>query len=93
LCYDSHTFYQQIAYTCFGNQTPYEVLLNKIPDYQHLKVFGCFVVAVNPYMVKDKLQPPGVPCLFLGYPQAQKGYMLLNLLDQKRFVSRDVIFF
>jgi len=42
--------------------------------------------------VKDKMQPRGVPCLFLGYPHAQKGYVLPNLLDHKRFVSRDVIF-
>jgi len=76
-----------------GNKTPYEILLNKSPNYQHLKVFGCFVVAVNPSRVKDKMQPRGVPCLFLGYPHAQKGYVLLNLLDHKRFVSRDVIFF
>ena len=50
------------------NQTPFEVLLNRVPDYQHLKVFSYFVVAVNPSRIRDKLQPRGVPCLFLGYP-------------------------
>nr|GEU96798.1 retrovirus-related Pol polyprotein from transposon TNT 1-94 [Tanacetum cinerariifolium] len=38
----------------------------------------------------DKFSPRGVPCLFLGYPQHQKGYKLLNLLTKKKFVSRDV---
>jgi len=75
------------------HRTPYEVLLQKPPSYQHLKVLGCFAVAVNPSRVKDKLQPRGVSCLFLGYPQAQKGYVLLNLLTHKRFVTKDVVFF
>jgi len=75
------------------HKTPYELLLYGLPDYQHLRVFGCFVVAVNPFSVKDKMKPRGVPCLFLGYPQATKGDVLLNLLDHKRFISRGVIFF
>jgi len=45
------------------------------------------------FLVYDKLQPRGVPCLFLCSPQARKGYVLLNLLDHKRFVTRDVLFF
>ena len=45
-----------------GNKTPYEILLNQSLNYQHLKVFGCFVVAVNPSRVKDNMQPRGVPC-------------------------------
>ena len=31
--------------------------------------------------------------MFLGYPQHQKGYKLLNLLTHRRFVSRDVVFY
>ncbi|GJZ78479.1 retrovirus-related pol polyprotein from transposon TNT 1-94 [Tanacetum coccineum] len=42
------------------NKTPYELLLNKVPDYSYLKVFGCFAVATN-------------PLIFLGYPAQQKG--------------------
>jgi len=38
------------------HKTPYEVLLNKIPDFQRLKVFGCFAVAINPSRIKDKFQ-------------------------------------
>ncbi|GKB69904.1 retrovirus-related pol polyprotein from transposon TNT 1-94, partial [Tanacetum coccineum] len=42
------------------NKTPYELLLNKVPDYSYLKVFGCFAVSTN-------------PLIFLGYPAQQKG--------------------
>ena len=74
------------------NSTPYEKLLHKPPQYQHMRVFGCLAFAVNPSRAKDKLQPRGVPCLFLGYPSTQKGYKLLNLLTNQFFVSRDVTF-
>ncbi|GKB65306.1 retrovirus-related pol polyprotein from transposon TNT 1-94 [Tanacetum coccineum] len=47
----------------------------------------------NPDRTVDKFSPRGVPCLFLGYPQHQKGYKLLNLLTKKKFVSRDVQFY
>ncbi|GJR00410.1 retrovirus-related pol polyprotein from transposon TNT 1-94 [Tanacetum coccineum] len=74
-------------------KTPYEVLLSNKPVYEHLRVFGCLAVASNPSKVADKLEASGIPCLFLGYPQHQKGCKLLNLLTHTRFVSRDVIFF
>ena len=68
-----------------SNKAPYEVLLNKLPKYKHLRVFGCLVFALNPARVKDKLMPKGVPCVFLGYPHTQKGYKLLNLLTKQNF--------
>ncbi|GKB60306.1 retrovirus-related pol polyprotein from transposon TNT 1-94 [Tanacetum coccineum] len=74
------------------NKTPYELLLNKVPDYSHLKVFGCFAVATNPSRISDKFASKGVPCVFLGYPAQQKGYKLYNLLTHSCFVSRDVQF-
>ena len=43
--------------------------------------------------VKDKFQPRGVPCIFLGYPHTQKGDKVLNLLTHTTFVTRDVVFF
>ncbi|GJS54320.1 retrovirus-related pol polyprotein from transposon TNT 1-94 [Tanacetum coccineum] len=34
-------------------KTPYEMLLNKEPDYSSLRVFGCFVMATNPSRIPD----------------------------------------
>ena len=62
------------------NYTPYEKLLHKAPQYQHMRVFGCLVFASNPTKIGDEFQPRGVPCLFLSYPAIQKGYKVLNLL-------------
>ena len=76
-----------------ANKTPYEVLMRKTPAYSHLKVFGCLAMASNPSRSHDKLDPRGIPCLFVGYPSQQKGYRLLNLITNQYFVSRDVLFY
>jgi len=75
------------------NKTPFEVLMQKLPDYHHLKVFGCLAMASNPSRSHDKFDPRRVPCLFVGYPSQQNGYRLLNLLTNQYFVSRDVVFY
>lgn len=72
------------------NKSPYEVLYNKTPDYTELKVFGCLAFSANPKVTTDKLEPRGIPCVFLGYHPSQKGVRLLNMLTKTVFVSRDV---
>lgn len=37
------------------------------------------------------LEPPALPCIFLGYPLGKKGYKLYNLHTHAFFVSRDVV--
>lgn len=76
-----------------NHKTPYEILLKKSPTYDYLTIFGCFVIASNPTRTHDKFLPRGVPCVFLGYPQHNKGYKLYNLLNKTTFVSRDVKFY
>nr|GEX40915.1 tetratricopeptide-like helical domain-containing protein [Tanacetum cinerariifolium] len=49
-----------------GNVTPYEILLKKKPNYEHLKVFGCLALVSNPSRTIDKFDPRGIPCVFLG---------------------------
>lgn len=76
-----------------AEKTPYEVLYLTSRVYTHLKTFGCLVLASNPNRKKDKFSARGVPCVFLGYPQSQKAYKLLNLTNNVIFVSRDVKFY
>ncbi|XP_074345088.1 uncharacterized protein LOC141684147 [Apium graveolens] len=75
-----------------GNKTPYEVLFEKLPEYDHIKAYGCLAFAANPSQHGDKFGPRGVPCVFVGYPFNQKGYNLLDLTTKRTFVSRDVTF-
>ena len=72
-----------------GHKTPYEMLYHHSPSYSHLRVLGCLAFASNPSRSKDKFQPRGVPCVFLGYPNNQKGCKLLNMFTRVEFVSRD----
>lgn len=74
-------------------KSPYEVLFKTKPSYDNLKVFGCLALAYNPEKHHDKFKARGVPCVFLGYPQNQKGYKLYNLITQNVFVTRHVKFY
>lgn len=76
-----------------NNKTTFEMLFKSVPEYMHLKVFGCLAFATSPVLHHDKFKPRGVPCVFIGYPATQKGYRLLNLTDMTMFVSRDVVFY
>ncbi|KAK4407720.1 Retrovirus-related Pol polyprotein from transposon TNT 1-94 [Sesamum angolense] len=74
-----------------GNKTPYEILLGKVPKYDHLRVFGCLVY-VHEKKKTHKFSEKGRPCVFVGYPNGQKGYRVYDVESQKIYTSRDVIF-
>ncbi|XP_062086085.1 uncharacterized protein LOC133792185 [Humulus lupulus] len=71
----------------FQCKSPFEVLHNKTPTYNHLKAFGCLA-----YASTFKFSSRATSCVFLGYPMGMKGYKLLDLDTNRVFVSRDVQF-
>ena len=77
-----------------ANKSSFEILHKDKPDYNDMRAFGCLVFAANPAInaQADKLQPRGIPCVFVGYAPSQKGVRLLNLITKTLFVSRDVTF-
>jgi hypothetical protein len=72
-------------------KTPFEILYNKLPDYSRMRVFGCiaFATIVNPSL---KFSPCATKCIFLGYPMGPKACKLYDLVTQKIFTNRDVVF-
>nr|GLL21845.1 Integrase, catalytic core [Ipomoea trifida] len=65
--------------------------MQKLPNYDHLRVFGCLVYTHN--RKGDKFDERAKPCIFVGYPHGQKGYRVYDPNEQGFHTTRDLIFF
>ena len=74
------------------NRTPYEAWSGKKPEVSHLKVFSCSTYSLNKAPNTNKFDQKGEKLLFVGYNDESKGYRLLNPVNNKLIVARDVIF-
>lgn len=74
-----------------ANQTPFERVYGKKPDYKFLKVFGsaCFP-CLRPYQT-HKFQYQSTKCVNLGYSDSHKRYKCLSSTC-RLYISRHVIF-
>lgn len=54
--------------------SPYELVHNRTPKYEHLKVFGCECYPLIPQQLRNKFQPKAQQHVFLGYFDLHKGY-------------------
>ena len=75
-----------------SNQTPYELLHGKVPNYSLLKIFGCACFVLLPPHERTKLEPRSRLCCFLGYGIEHKGYQCYDPITQRLRVSRHVQF-
>ncbi|XP_019223692.1 PREDICTED: uncharacterized protein LOC109205435 [Nicotiana attenuata] len=65
---------------------------SKLKTISALDSFGCLCYSTITKLHKDKFSPRSIPCVFVGYPFAKKGYELCSLTSKTCFISRDVIF-
>ncbi|KAK1435086.1 hypothetical protein QVD17_00846 [Tagetes erecta] len=75
-----------------NNKTPYELIWNQKPEYDHMKVFGCLAYYKNMNTKGDKFEERGRPGIFMGYLHGTKGYKVYDIESKNMIVSRDVFF-
>ena len=75
-----------------NNKAPWDLLFMSKPDISHLRTFGCICFPLLwPYNT-HKPQPHTTSCIFLGYPTYTKGYICLDPITSRIYISRHVLF-
>jgi hypothetical protein len=72
--------------------TPEEVWSGRKPYISHMRVFGCIAYAMVLDKKRGKLDGKGKKCLFLGYCEGTKAYMLMCVQSKNIIKCRDVEF-
>jgi hypothetical protein len=79
--------------TTKSDKTPFELWNNRKPNIKNLRIYGCSAIvhikANTPD--RDKLQPRGKLCTFLGYAGDQKGWIFLTQ-EGRIITSNNAIF-
>nr|GEV03772.1 retrovirus-related Pol polyprotein from transposon TNT 1-94 [Tanacetum cinerariifolium] len=73
-------------------KTPYKILKGRKPTLDYFRVFGskCFILSTKDYLTK--FDPKSYECVFLGYSQNSKAYIVLNKRTRKVEESLNVTF-
>jgi hypothetical protein len=74
------------------DKTPHEVWTRKKPSLAHLRVFLCEAYVHVPKENISKLYKKIEKCIFIGYKDGLKCYMLWKPKTKKAVYSRDVVF-
>jgi hypothetical protein len=73
-------------------KTPHELWTGRKPDVKHLRPFGCQAFVHIDKSRRTSLEPTSFRGFFIGYPSAQKGWLVQRISDDKIFVSSNVTF-
>jgi hypothetical protein len=75
-----------------GSVSPWESLFGHSPNFSIFKSFGCACFPLlRPYS-KHKFSLRSKECIFLGYASNSKGYLCLDPITSRTYISRNVIF-
>jgi len=73
-------------------KTMYEAWTRKKPNISHYRVFGYDAYAFVIPEKRKKMDKRSIKCIFIGYDNQHRGYMLYQPFARAIFVSRDVKF-
>ncbi|KAK4266099.1 hypothetical protein QN277_027069 [Acacia crassicarpa] len=72
-----------------GYKTPYELVYGKTPDLTNRKKFGSLAYVID-LKHNDKFQARSIPCVFLGFPEDEKGIFLSLRKRESSVVDMDM---
>lgn len=75
-----------------SGKTPYGILIQKQPTYDHLRVFGCLCYVHNNDTHRHKFAQHSRRSVFVGYSLSQRGYRVFDLKTKTIYTNRDAIF-
>lgn len=77
--------------SCLNGMSPHEALYKKLAKVKHLRIFGSKAYPLILSKRNDKFdQVAKDNCIFIGYPEKEGIYWLLDKNTHKTFRSRDV---
>ncbi|MCO5599389.1 hypothetical protein L7F22_053491 [Adiantum nelumboides] len=84
----------RIPHASDPQRTPYFHWFGKVPNLEHVRVFGCSAYAVQPLATRQKFDPASIRMVFVGYGDrfGVKAYRLYDPIQQKFHFARSVHF-
>ncbi|BAT87932.1 hypothetical protein VIGAN_05135700 [Vigna angularis var. angularis] len=76
-----------------NNDSPHERLYGCLCDLSSLHTFACLCYVNNLNLHRKKFDRRAISGTFLGFRPNTKGYLYLNLNNQKIEVSRNIVFY
>ena len=73
-------------------KTPYEIWTGEKPNLAHIRVFGSVAYMHIPDVKRFKLDEKSKKLVLVGFCEVSKAYRLLDISNNKIFISRDVYF-
>jgi hypothetical protein len=85
---NSATYIQNIyPHISVKDMTPYEAWRGLKLEVTHFHIFGSRAWAHIPSEKRKELDPHRIECIFVGYPDGVKGYILIDISSDRPIIE------